>query len=52
MSTPNCVAGVEEIWAAIAESHIKRKIEKKAYMVIFKKLIFINTNIKLFLCNY
>lgn len=32
MDSPNSVADIEEIWGEIAASHIKRKIEKKAYM--------------------
>lgn len=33
MNSPNCVADLEGIWGEIAASHIKRKIEKQAYMV-------------------
>lgn len=32
MDSPNAVADIEEIWGEIAASHIKRKIEKQAYM--------------------
>lgn len=32
MDSPTPAADIEEIWGEIAASHIKRKIEKQAYM--------------------